>query len=84
MGRTIRQIADPVLANVRGAGLLTLLALGHLAVADIPAMVEVKAIYAPDPDAGAVYAPLLKEFVNLYEKTKGIHKRLNGRRLRQD
>ena len=30
-GRTIRQIADPVLANVRGAGLLTLLALGHLA-----------------------------------------------------
>ena len=29
-GRTIRQVADPVLANVRGAGLLTLLALGHL------------------------------------------------------
>ena len=29
-GRTIRQIDDPVLANVRGAGLLTLLALGHL------------------------------------------------------
>jgi hypothetical protein len=26
---------------------------------------------------------LLKEFVNLYEKTKGIHKRLNGRRLHQ-
>jgi len=26
---------------------------------------------------------LLKEFVNLYDKTKGIHKRLNGRRLHQ-
>jgi len=26
---------------------------------------------------------LLKEFVNLYEKTKGIHKRLNSRRLHQ-
>jgi hypothetical protein len=23
----------------------------------------------------------LKEFVNLYKDTKGIHKRLNGRRL---
>ncbi len=23
----------------------------------------------------------MKEFVNLYEKTKAIHKRLNGRRL---
>jgi xylulokinase len=80
-GRTIRQIADPVLANVRGAGLLTLLALGHLQVADIPGTVTVKASYEPDPAAGEVYAALLKEFVNLYEKTKAIHKRLNGRRL---
>ncbi len=51
-GRTIRQIADPVLANVRGAGLLTLLALGHLQIADIPSTVTVKATYEPDPAAG--------------------------------
>ena len=81
MGRTIRQVADPVLANVRGAGLLTLLALGYLDVSAIPATVEVKATYTPDPASAEVYAELLKEFVNLYEKTKGIHKRLNGRRL---
>jgi xylulokinase len=81
MGRTVRQIADPVLANARGAGLIAHLALGHIRLADVPAMVEVKAVYRPDPAAAAVYAPLLKEFVNLYEKTKGIHKRLNGRRV---
>jgi xylulokinase len=81
MGREVRQIVDPVLANVRGAGLLTHLALGHIRLADIPSMVEVKRVYTPDKDAGAVYAPLLKEFVNLYEKTKGIHKRLNGGRV---
>jgi xylulokinase len=81
MGREIRQIADPVLANVRGAGLITHLALGNITLADVPAMVEVKAVYRPDPDAAARYAPLLKEFVNLYEKTKGIHKRLNGHRV---
>jgi len=80
-GRTIRQIEDPVLANVRGAGLLTLLALGFLAIDDIPGTVTVKATYEPDPVAGETYAALLKEFVNLYEKTKAIHKRLNGRRL---
>ncbi len=80
-GRTIRQVADPVLANVRGAGLLTLLALGHLTVADIPGTVTIKATYEPDPTAAALYAGLLKEFVHLYDKTKGIHKRLNGRRL---
>ncbi len=83
MGRQIRQVADPVLANVRGAGLLTLLALDHLSVADIPGTVEIKATYEPDPEAAEVYAGLLKEFVNLYKETKGIHKRLNGRRLHQ-
>jgi xylulokinase len=80
-GRTIRQIEDPVLANVRGAGLLTLLALGYLGLDDIPGTVTVKATYEPDPAAAQTYAALLKEFVNLYEKTKAIHKRLNGRRL---
>jgi hypothetical protein len=44
-------------------------------------MVEVKAVYRPDEEAGKTYAPLLKEFVNLYDKTKAIHKRLNGSRV---
>jgi xylulokinase len=81
LGRTIRQMADPVLANVRGAGLLTLLALGRISLADIPPTVEVRATYGPQPEAAATYGPLLEEFVNLYKETKGIHKRLNGRRL---
>ena len=36
---------------------------------------------SPTRPPGETYAALLKEFVNLYEKTKAIHKRLNGRRL---
>jgi xylulokinase len=84
LGRTIRQTEDPVLANVRGAGLLTLLALQHISVGDIPATVRIKATYEPDPSTAAVYAELLKEFVNLYKETKGIHKRLNGRRLHSE
>src|SRR5581483_12216971 len=39
LDRPIRQVADPVLANVRGAGMLTLLALGHVQLRDLPAMV---------------------------------------------
>ncbi len=35
-GRTIRQVADPVLANVRGAGLLSHVALGNMSLDDIP------------------------------------------------
>ncbi len=83
LNRPIRQVADPVQANVRGAGLLTHLALGNLTVDDIPATVQIKATYEPDPAASKFYADLLEEFVNLYKETKGIHKRLNSRRLHQ-
>ncbi|HVC69781.1 MAG TPA: FGGY-family carbohydrate kinase [Acidimicrobiales bacterium] len=76
-GRRIRQIADPVLANVRGAGLLTLLALDRVKVQDIAPMVEVKATFSPDPSQAKIYDTLFPEFVNLYKSTKQIHKRLN-------
>jgi xylulokinase len=80
-GRTIRQVADPVLANVRGAALLTLLALDRVRLSDVPQMVAVKAEYRPDPATAAVYDEMAAEFVNLYKKTRGIHRRLNRHRL---
>ncbi len=51
-GRAIRQVADPVLANVRGAGLLTHVALGHMTLDDIPGTVAVKATYRAGPGSG--------------------------------
>ena len=78
LGREIRQVAEPVLANVRGAALITLVALGpdHR---------------RPDPGHGRDPArpsrptrppprsttPCSREFVTLYKQTKGIFKRLN-------
>jgi xylulokinase len=75
--RRIRQVADPVLANVRGAGLLTLLALGRVRVQDIAGMVEVRATFEPDPSPTPVYDQLYDEFVHLYKQTWKIHRRLN-------
>ncbi len=80
-GRAIRQVADPVLANVRGAGLLALLSLGRVRLADIPSMVEIRAQYEPDPATSNMYRETAAELVNLYKQTKGIHRRLNRRRL---
>jgi xylulokinase len=77
-GRRISQVADPVLANVRGAGLLTFLALGRVKVEDIGAMIEVKATFEPDRAQAKVYDNLYPEFVNLYKRTRQIHKRLNS------
>ncbi len=77
LGREVRQVADPVLANVRGAALITLIALGRITVADIPAMVEVRRTFVPDPTHVDEYDLLFGEFVGLYKQTKGIHRRLN-------
>ena len=79
-GRTIRQVAEPVLANVRGAGLLAWLALGVVRVEDIPATVDVRRAFTPDASGAAVHDERYREFVNLYKRTKAIHRRLNGRR----
>jgi len=76
-GRRIRPVADPVLANVRGAGLLTLVALGRVRAEDIPTMVEVRDSVDPDPAVRGVYDELFGEFVELYKQTKAIHRRLN-------
>jgi xylulokinase len=78
-GRRIRQVADPVLANVRGAGLLAMLALGAVDVAGISAAVDVRRTFEPDPALSAAYDELYAEFVNLYKQTKAIHRRLNSR-----
>ena len=77
LGREVRQVAQPVLANVRGAGLLTLLALGRITVDDVPAMVEVARTFRPDPAVAGEYDLLFGEFVSLYKQTKGIFRRLN-------
>jgi len=77
LGREIRQVADPVLANVRGAALIALVALGRVRVEQIPDMVEVRRTFTPDPSTAAEYDTLFGEFVNLYKQTKGIFKRLN-------
>jgi len=76
-GRRIRQMAEPVLANVRGAAFLTFLALGRVKVEDIEGMVDVQATFEPDRTQAEVYDKIYPEFVNLYKSTKQIHKRLN-------
>ncbi len=77
LDREIRQVADPVLANARGAGLMALLALRCLSVDQIPDMVEVRRTFTPDRSHAAEYDTLFHEFVTLYRQTKGIFKRLN-------
>ena len=76
--RTIKQVQDPIQANLRGAAFLASVSLGHLAVKDIPNYVRIANTYRPDPASGRIYDNLYREFLELYKKNKGIFKRLNA------
>jgi xylulokinase len=80
LGRVVRQAADPVLANARGAALQASVALGHLRWDEVAASVPIARGFEPDPARRRVYDTLFPEFVNLYRGTRKIYARLNAQR----
>jgi len=77
LGREIRQVAEPVLANVRGAALLALVALGELTWDQIPGLVQVERVYRPDPANRAVYERSYAALRELHRRTRRLYARLN-------
>ena len=78
LDRPVRRVAEPLLANVRGAALLAGLALGDLGPADIGHLVRIDATFEPDPSNRATYDSLYREFPRLYRKQRRMYARLNG------
>jgi xylulokinase len=81
LDRVIRQVKDPIQAVARGAAFIAAVGLGHIRFADIPALIEFKREYQPQPQNRTLYDDLFGEYVELYRKTKDIHRRLNRRGL---
>ncbi len=77
LNRQMKRVKDPVSANVRGAALVASVGLGHLSFDQIPEMVEIAATHAPNPQNRDLYDALYREFRNIYERNKDIHRRLN-------
>ena len=82
MDRPIRQIKDPIQANVRGAAFIAAVGLGRTSFAEVPALVEHQHEYQPNPAHRRIYDAYFREFVNLYRRNKGIYRRLNTARPR--
>lgn len=74
LDRPIRQAEDPVLANVRGAGLIAAVALGKLSWADVPATVRIRATYEPDPTTWATYDRAFSTFTGIHRRTRSLHR----------
>ncbi|MCP4689687.1 MAG: xylulose kinase [Desulfobacterales bacterium] len=76
--RTIKQVKDPILTNLRGAAFLASAALGYIEFDDIAQYIQIKNTFEPDPDNGKIYDELFREFINIYKANKKIYRRLNG------
>jgi xylulokinase len=76
LDRPVLRVADPMLANARGAAFAAAVATGHLRWEEIPALVPVTATHQPDPAARRIHDHAHAAFLDLYRRTKAIHRRL--------
>jgi xylulokinase len=78
LNRKIRQVDDPITANARGAAFLASLSLGYITLDQISEKIKIKKEYVPNPENREIYDELFNEFLNVYDNTKSIFKRLNS------
>jgi xylulokinase len=79
LNRTIRQVAEPQQANVRGAAFIAFVALGLVDANDLASRVPIAAEYAPDPRNRDCYDDLYGTFKSLYKRTRDLYAHLNRR-----
>jgi xylulokinase len=78
MDLEIRQVADPICANARGAAWIAAVGLGELAFRDIPDFVQFKQTYTPNQNHRALYDERFEVFKLVYNQLKGVYRRLNS------
>ncbi len=77
LNRTIKQVNDPIQANLRGAAFLAAVALGHLRFEDIPKRVLFTKTYTPNPENRACYDRLFKGFLKIYKTNRSFFRQMN-------
>jgi xylulokinase len=77
LDRTIRQVADPIQANVRGAGMLAAIGLGHLSVDEVSERTRITRSFVPNGAHRHIYDELFDEFRAIYRDNKKTYHRLN-------
>jgi xylulokinase len=75
----IKQLADPIQANARGAAWIAAVGLGEISFSDVPGLVEYKHTYTPDPQNKGLYNEHFEIFKLIYQRMKPVYARLNTR-----
>ncbi|MFX0083285.1 MAG: FGGY-family carbohydrate kinase [Candidatus Hodarchaeota archaeon] len=79
LDRKIKQVADPIQANARGAAYIASVGLGYLKWDEIQRCCEISKEYTPNPENRKIYDKLFVEYVNIYKVINKTYKRLNKR-----
>ncbi len=77
MNLEIKQVADPVYANARGAAWIGAVGLGEIKFQDVPKLVEIKKSYTPNQSNRVLYDERFDVFKSIYKQMKGVYKKLN-------
>ncbi|MCB1160005.1 MAG: xylulose kinase [Leptospiraceae bacterium] len=77
LGRKIRQVKQPILANIRGAAFIAFVALGKMSYEDVSKAIQIQAEYIPDKKNRELYNRMFHEFLQIYHSNKKIYRRIN-------
>lgn len=78
MNVQIKQVADPIYANARGAAWIAAAGLKAIAFKDISELVQYKKCYEPQSQNRALYDEKFEVFQQIYKQMKSVYHRLNG------
>ena len=78
MNVQIKQVADPIYANARGAAWIAAAGLKAIAFSDIAKLVQYRKCYEPQAQNRALYDDKFEVFQQIYKQMKHIYHRLNG------
>lgn len=77
MNVEIKQLADPVYANARGAAWIGAVGLGEISFGDVPGLVQFKRAYQPERGNRAIYDERFAAFIEIYKQMKNVYRKLN-------
>lgn len=81
LNRTMKQVKNPVEANVRGVGLLAAVGAGLTTLAQVDHDVAITHVYEPIPAHRDIYDELFDSYENIYRQNRRIYARLNRMEL---
>lgn len=79
LGRVVRQVEDPQLANARGAAFQAFAGLGLVAWDEVKARVPIRKTFEPDPNNQALYAERFEQFLLEFKHRRAMGQRFTAR-----